>query len=315
MRRSMSRIDSRYSSSFRRSGVLTCRARSRASASTSSRIAAVEPAAGGVADEQVEDARGVDLLGRRLRVAGPRDARAVDHREAVFQSELGRLDAEDEARDGGLRADRAGRGPGPSTGRRGSPSWSVLTQAPESRLAMRPRCGLLCRDGLLVEQALEEDHVLAEGLHRLQAGADLHRGAGALAPTSAPAPRRWRSRRRRTARGARAGPSARPACPSPRPARATTPARAGSGPAPPPPRRKPRRLTGRSPADSDRSVISALPDTPRLGATAHSRSLVSELLAGDDPHDQVREAAPRARPSVICSINGRSETISARPSA
>ena len=69
--------------------------------------AAVELAAVAVADEQVEGARGIDLLGRRLGVAGPRDARAVDHREAVFEAELVRLDAEDEARDGGLAADAA----------------------------------------------------------------------------------------------------------------------------------------------------------------------------------------------------------------
>ncbi len=56
----------------------------------------------GSAYEQVEDARWVDLLGRRFCVARPGNARAVEHRQAVFQPELGRFDAEDEAGDGCL---------------------------------------------------------------------------------------------------------------------------------------------------------------------------------------------------------------------
>src|SRR3712207_2041261 len=62
---------------------------------------------------------------------------------------------------------------------------------------------------------------------------------------------------------------------------------------PPPPRRNPRRLIGRSPTGLERSVMMALPGPPSGGGRL-LRALIPELLARDDPHDQVREpAAPR----------------------
>ena len=48
---------------------------------------------------------GIDLLRRRLGRRDPRNARAVDHRQAVFEPQLVRLDAEHEARDGRAVAD------------------------------------------------------------------------------------------------------------------------------------------------------------------------------------------------------------------
>src|SRR5207249_3458529 len=70
--------------------------------------AAVELAPGAVAHEPVEGARRIDFLRRGFRGRGPRQAGAVDHRQAVFQAKLIRLDAEYETRDRGAAADVGG---------------------------------------------------------------------------------------------------------------------------------------------------------------------------------------------------------------
>ena len=67
--------------------------------------AAVKLAAFAVADQLVEGARRIDFLGGGFGRRHPRDVRAVNHREAVFQPQLVRLDPQRQTRHGGLIAD------------------------------------------------------------------------------------------------------------------------------------------------------------------------------------------------------------------
>ena len=142
--------------------------------------AAIEGAAGAVADEAIEGARRVDLLGRRLARRDPRQARAVDHREPVLEPQLVGLDAEHEARDRGLVAD--GVGDDLIHRRAGADHVGIEAdrRAREQVHAAEVRAG---RDERrLAVQPADEDHVLAVRQHRRQAGPELHRRAGALGP-------------------------------------------------------------------------------------------------------------------------------------
>ena len=178
--------------------------------------AAIEGAAGAVADEAIEGARRVDLLGRRLARRDPRQARAVDHRQPVLEPQLVGLDAEHEARDRGLVADGVG---DDLIHRRAGPDHVGIEadrRAREQVHAAEVRAG---RDERrLAEQPADEDHVLAVRQHRRQAGAELHRRAGALGPPvrrlDAVREEDDAEAQRRTRRGLAAAPAAAGAAPS-----------------------------------------------------------------------------------------------------
>ena len=89
-------------------------------------------------------------------------------------------------------------------------------------------------------------------------------------------------------------------------ARASAPAAAEEVPPADRPRRPPHSI-GRS--------SRPLPTRPGRGATCSLRSLVPELWLVTIRTTRSAKRPPRARPSVIRSINGRSETISVRPRA
>ncbi len=180
IRFSMSRMPSKYSFSLWWSSRLTRGLRPADSRLHRVEDAAIEGPAGAVADEAIEGARRVDLLGRRLARRDPRQARAVDHRQPVFEPQLVGLDAEHEARDRGLVADGVG---DDLIHRRAGPDHVGIEadrRAREQVHAAEVRAG---RDERrLVVQPADEDHVLAVRQHRRQAGPELHRRAGALGP-------------------------------------------------------------------------------------------------------------------------------------
>ncbi len=142
--------------------------------------AAVERAARAVAHQAVERPRGIELLGRGLGRRDPRQARAVNHRQAVFEAQLVRLDAQHETRDRRPAPDLRG---DDLVHRRADANLLRIeadrrprqdVHAPEMRARRRGR-------GLVVEP-LNEQHVLAMRHHRQQPGADFHVGPGALGP-------------------------------------------------------------------------------------------------------------------------------------
>ena len=138
-------------------------------------------------------ARRVDLLRRRLGRRDPRQARAVDHRQPVFEAKLVRLDAEHEARD---RRPIADLGRDDLIHRRADADLVRIEAdgGPESTF-MRPRCGLVETCALLVVEALDEDHVLAVRHHRQQRPARAPSSRRSPWPTSESARRRSRRRR------------------------------------------------------------------------------------------------------------------------
>ncbi len=176
----MSRMPSKYSFSLWCRHVLMRGFRLCDSCRTASRMLRSSDAAAAVADETIEGARRVDLLRRRPRRRDPRQARAVDHRQPVFEPQLVRLDAEHEARDRGAIAD----------GRRDHlihrhadadlVGIEADRRARQQVHAAEMRAGR--GEGRLVEQAADEDHVLPMRQHRHQARAQLHRRAAALRP-------------------------------------------------------------------------------------------------------------------------------------
>ena len=184
--------------------------------------------------------------------------------------------------------------------------WSVLTQAPESMLGIRPRWGLLCRAACSLNSPLTNTMSSRKGIIGFRPGPISIEAPSPLSPTSAPAPRRSRNRRRRIARAASGGSFGAASLPESSARTGNDSSQGRVKASPPPPRRNPRRLIGLAPASPERSVISASPRTPPARRRGSLRSLVPELLARDDPHDQVREAAPpRGRPSSARSTGGR----------
>ena len=108
IRFSMSRIDSRYSLSFSLSPRLIFGLQALRVLPDLVEDAPVDLTAAAVPDQTIEHARGIQLLGRGLGRRDPRHARAVDHRQAVLEAQLVRLDAEHQARNRGAAADSGG---------------------------------------------------------------------------------------------------------------------------------------------------------------------------------------------------------------
>ena len=198
IRFSISRTDSRYSSSFLRSPVLIFGCRSCVSCKHRVQDAAVQFASLAVAHQLVEDARRVDLLGRRLGGRRPGNAGPVQHGEPVFQPQFVRLDAQRQAGHRRAIADLRAPSPGPSTFPRGWSLGSRLTGAPES-MFIRPRCGLGRGKRGLVVQAADEDQVFADGRQRQPPPGRTPSPRLRPSPTSARGRPRWKSRCTRSA--------------------------------------------------------------------------------------------------------------------
>ena len=180
MRFSMSRIDSKYSLSLTLSPLLIFGLRLCESCRTSSRMlrSSVRPVPSPTRRSNARD--GIDLLGRRLGRRDPRQARAVDHRQAVFEPQLVRLDAEHEARDRRAAADLRR---DDLIHRRADADLVRIEADRRTRQhvhASEVRAGRHGRR--LVVEPLDEDHVLAVRHHRQRGRAQLHGRAAALGP-------------------------------------------------------------------------------------------------------------------------------------
>src|SRR5215468_7217209 len=142
--------------------------------------AAIKLTAFAVADQLIEGARRIDLFGGRLGRRLPRDVRAVNHREAVFQTQLVRLDAQRQTRRGGLIADAL--------------RQHLVKRRPDANLfriqahrsageqihsAQVRACG---NERLLMIQPAQENQVFADRRERLRRRAEFHVLALALRP-------------------------------------------------------------------------------------------------------------------------------------
>ena len=176
----MSRMDSRYSLSFSLSPRLILGLRLWESRRTSSRMLRSSSTARAVPHQAIERPRGIQLLGRGLGRRDPRHARAVDHRQAVLETKLVRLDAEHEARNHRASPDLGG---DDLVHRRAHADLVRIETdrgAGQHVHAAEVRAG---RDGRrLVVEPLEEHHVLPVRHHRQQARPQLHGRALALRP-------------------------------------------------------------------------------------------------------------------------------------
>ena len=193
--------------------------------------------------------------------------------------------------------------------------WSVLTQAPESMLAMRPRCGLLCRAACSLNRPLRKTMSSRKGSIgfrpgpiSIEAPSPLRPPVGrlhAVGEVDAGEPHGRRGRVLRRGELARVlGPHGQRLQPGQ--GQGQPPAAAEEAP----PAHRPRR----PPAPIGRSSRPP-PTRPRPGATAHCDRWFRNCSLVTIRTTRSAKRPPRARPSVIRSINGRSETISARPRA
>ena len=180
MRFSMSRIDSKYLAQLQVVVLADLRPQALRLLAHFVEDAAIERAAGAVPDQSIECPRRIDLLGRGLGRRNPGEARAVDHRHAIFKAQFVRLDAQDEARDRRAAADLRGNH---LIHRRADADLFRIEADRRTRQDVHPsevRAGR--HGGVVVEQPLDEQHVLAMRHHRRQPRAELHVGAGTLGP-------------------------------------------------------------------------------------------------------------------------------------
>ena len=290
IRCSTSRTESRYSSSLRRSVVLTWPRRSFASASTASRTLS-SPLRRLVLEQPVERQGRVELQRRRRGRRAPRDVRAVEHRVVPMHRRVRLLAGQHQAR-------HLGRSPVPLGDHLVHARPRADLAARGQRRAREQVARLRAVDvpllGLLVVQAADEQHLLAE----------VGRAARAPCRAPGPSPRPWPTTRccgsRCRRRAPPAAPAARSAAPGPtarRPRPAATPARAA-----------PSRRPGRGASIVARGGSRSWRRSTRDGISDRRFESIAIRISGDS--DQVPD--PSRQPSPACprwSRNGRLRTI------
>src|SRR5262245_24801844 len=142
--------------------------------------AAIELTALAIAKQLVEEARRIDFFGGGFGRRHPRDVRTVNHREAVFQPQLVRLDSQRQTRRGGsiadaLRQHLIKRGP-----------YTDLFRVQTDRRAGEQIHSAQVRAGgnkrLLMIKPAQEDQVFADWRERARARAEFHVFALPLSP-------------------------------------------------------------------------------------------------------------------------------------
>ena len=143
--------------------------------------AAVHLPARPVAHQQVERPRRIDLLGRRPRWRRPRDARSVDHRQAIFEAQLIRLNPQRQTRHRRLPAN-------PLRENLVKTRPDAYVRRVQAHLRARKQIGRTAQmrarrnERLMVIEAFDEGVVARVRRHRRQRRADLHLPPFTLGP-------------------------------------------------------------------------------------------------------------------------------------